>query len=212
MGFFKPFQHGHVFGHGALSIVDGRVHSRCVKKLLNLHLHLPSHSAHPRGMLRGLIRGTALRVTRRTTNPSEQLVFLKRYRQQLLRRGYSASTLDPIFQEAFATALTPPAATASEIEITLLDPVYKEDRPLAPYYTSVPKVDAADSLYLHVFHHPLDVNRVVIQQAFRKTVASPRACIPMESIRNHEAVPFGVSRLTIAYHRPRNVRDLIARN
>jgi hypothetical protein len=173
-----------------LSIVAGRVHSRCVEKKLNLHLHLPLHSAHPRGLLRALIRGTVLRISCITTDPIDRLDFLQKYRQQLRQCRFSPSTLDPLFQQEFPAVLAPIPDTARKA---------KNDK------------EAAKSLFFHVMYHPLDTPRSVIQQAFRNTMASPPSRPLLESIPNHKRVPFDVRRLVVAYHLPRNIQSAIAR-
>jgi len=52
-----------------LSIKEGRVTSTLFEKNLHLYLYLPCASAHPPGVLKGLIAGGLLRIIRLTSNP-----------------------------------------------------------------------------------------------------------------------------------------------
>jgi len=53
-----------------LTISNGHVESTLYKKSLSLYLYLLPGSAHPPGVLKGLIAGTLLRILRLTSNPS----------------------------------------------------------------------------------------------------------------------------------------------
>jgi hypothetical protein len=53
----------------ALTIWNGRVESNLFEKILNLYLYLPPHSAHPPGVLKGLVAGMLLHIIQLTTNP-----------------------------------------------------------------------------------------------------------------------------------------------
>jgi hypothetical protein len=61
----------------------GSIQTTLFEKLLNLYLYLPSHSAHPPGVLTGLIYGMIRRVYHLTSCPSDCLVYLKKFYRQL---------------------------------------------------------------------------------------------------------------------------------
>jgi len=52
-----------------LTITNGKIESTLYKKALSLYLYLPPGSAHPPGVLKGLIAGSLLRIICLTSNP-----------------------------------------------------------------------------------------------------------------------------------------------
>ena len=52
-----------------LTICNGRIETTLFEKELNLYLYLLPHSAHPTGVLKGLIAGMILRIIRLTSAP-----------------------------------------------------------------------------------------------------------------------------------------------
>lgn len=170
-----------------LTLSAGRIRSRCVDRVLNLHLYLPPHSAHPSGVLRAQIRGAINRITRLTTEPKARLAQIRLFRQRMLRRGYAAEAIDPLFRSE--------SAPTTAVSISTTTPADNK------------------GLFLHVDYHPLAPKRADIQRAFRRTVAfGDDGGGPLAALLNHCGVPLGVDRLTVAYHRPRNLRQLVARS
>jgi hypothetical protein len=161
---------------------DGKIHSRCVEKVLNLHLYIPPHSAHPPNILRGQIRGTLLRIRRLTTDPAIAQSLFRDFFLRLLRRGHSKQVLSRLFAEAESPS---PSNRASS--------------------------NLSNSLFLHVKYHPLDPRRRTIQDSFSRFVLQPHGKIALPDVKNHNGVPFVVNKLTVAYHRAPNLRDKIAR-
>jgi hypothetical protein len=76
-----------------LTIRKDRVQSTLFEKAMNLYLYLPPHSAHPPGVLKGLIAGMVLRILRLTSDPDERKAHGQGFFNCLRARGYLASTL-----------------------------------------------------------------------------------------------------------------------
>ena len=70
------------------------------EKALNLYLYLPPNSAHPPGILKGLIYGMVLRIRRLTSNDELVTRHIMDLFRRLRQRGYSLATLKPLFLAA----------------------------------------------------------------------------------------------------------------
>ena len=83
-----------------ISIANGIISTTIFEKDLNLHLYIPSHSCHSKGVLKGLIYGMTHRAKHLNTNESDCIPFLVRCFNRLLARGYEYSHIKPIFCDA----------------------------------------------------------------------------------------------------------------
>ena len=81
----------------SLSIERDKIVSTIYEKKLALYLYIPPHSAHPPGVLAGLIMGNTLRIHQLCTNDANIEDKLDAFFERLLNRGHQQSTLLPIF-------------------------------------------------------------------------------------------------------------------
>jgi len=95
-----------------LAITAGKMDSTLYKKSLSLYLYLPPGSAHPPGILKGLIAGSILQIVPLTSNPDTRKKHLSQMFTRLLAQGYTATQLKPIFntylQKFTQTSVTHP--------------------------------------------------------------------------------------------------------
>jgi hypothetical protein len=161
---------------------NGHASTRLYEKALNLYLYLPAHSAHPPGVLKGLIRGTYFRIQRLTSEPRLRLSQFRQLHLRLLARGYPSELLRPLFEEAITD--------------------YSLSR--KPTGTATPP------LFLHVPYHPQDPNSRQIQDAFRTTMLQPPNEPRLPTLCNTNGKPLDIDRLIIAYHKPRNLGNILA--
>jgi hypothetical protein len=150
-----------------------------------LYLYLPPHSAHPPSVLRGLVNSRLSQALRLTSSPLDRQQFVKKFYQRLLARGYHDAWLRPIFGQALRALEDPTPPTT-------------------------PPLDQPRPFYLHVHYHPADPPSSAIQRLFRSTVHSPPGEPPLPALRNLHNIPLNVDRLTVAYHRPPNLANLLA--
>lgn len=162
---------------------EERVETRLFEKALNLYLYLPSHSAHPPGVLKGLITGMLLRIQRLTTQPTLRSTAVQNFYTRLRARGYSPETLLPLFRSS-------PANSRPHI----LNRCTNGNLPL----------------FLHIPFHPCDPPSNVLQRSFREKLLHPPGEPLLPNLRNKRGVAVGVERFIIAYHRPRNLGNLLA--
>ena len=152
----------------------------------NLYLYLPPHSAHPPGVLTGLIYGMIQRAYRLTTDSIDCQRYLRKFYTRLRFRGYPKNTLQPLFEAGLANRAKPPR---------------NQRRKLNPPSTT---------LFLHVPYHPANPPSSALQEAYRTTLLHPKAATPLPQIANtHLGANCGVRRMVIAYHRPPNLANLL---
>ena len=130
-----------------LYITPTGIKSRLYEKPMNLYLYLPPRSAHPPGVLTGLIIGMTKRIYALTTELDDRAQSLRLLFLRLCNRGYDQATLRPLFEIAIKKAHTKKTAT----------------------------IDFNDEkrCYLHLSYHPQDPSSTVIQQTFRNTLLRP---------------------------------------
>ncbi len=175
-----------------LTIANGRIKLTLYEKALNLYLYLPPSSAHPPGVLKGLIAGAILRIIRLTSNPHTRKKHMNVFFMRLVARGYTPSHIRPIFDTYLRKYLT-----AADVQ----------QPPAVPRTTN-------DCAFLHVPYHPLDPSSREIQAAFRKHLlkenpANPYLTTPLPKLSNGRGHNLGINRLIVAYHRPRNLGNFL---
>ena len=67
----------------------GKIVTRTYQKPLNLHLYLPASSAHPPGVLKGMVIGTLCRYWLQNTNRDDYVLLVTLFAQRLNRQGHS---------------------------------------------------------------------------------------------------------------------------
>ena len=123
-----------------------RIKTKTFQKPLNLHLYIPPSSAHPPGMLRGLIFGTLRRFWTQNTNINDYRNITTKFAGHLMDRGYKREEIAPLFQE---------------ISNRLDEEASKGGPKTQPNKSSPGK-----SLFYHVEFHPHDIGRRAIRAAF----------------------------------------------
>ena len=158
------------------------------EKPLNLHLYIPPTSAHPPGLLPGIVFGTLFRIQTLCTDESDRYYRTKQFYQRLIVRGYQQDQLLPLFQKAITRAQNYTGPTARTHQL------------------------AADPFVIfHVRYHPQDPPSGQLQQAWRNLVASPPYKMPLSRIRNPSTrVAPNLDRMIIAYSRPLNLGNLLS--
>jgi hypothetical protein len=164
---------------------EGDIKTTLFEKPLNLYLYLPSHSAHPPGVLTGLIYGMIRRVYRLTSCPDDCFAYLQRFYRRLRERGYSPETLVPLFTSGLANRNKPARKKTSAS-------------------------NTKDTLFLHVPFHPANPSSQDLQSCFRDLLLHPRGGTPLPEMSTpHLGNECGLKRMILAYHRPRNLANFL---
>jgi hypothetical protein len=58
--------------------------------------------------------------------------------------------------------------------------------------------------------HPADPSAHIIQRAVRRYLTAPKGDVPICQLRNLKGFEFGVQRVIVAYHRPKNLKNYLA--
>jgi hypothetical protein len=162
---------------------------RLYEKALNLYQYLPPHSAHPPGVLQGLVCGNIFRIVRLCSYKKDRDDAIKNFYLRLRTRGYAENTIKPMFQQSLQRAL-------------------QSDGQKKPK-------DESERFFLHLQYHPNDPPSQSFQALFRRTMLHPKCehtgCseTPLYEMRNLYRGFLCVSRMTIAYHKPRNLQNLL---
>lgn len=177
-----------------ITLNNGSFETRLFEKQLNLYLYLPPTSAHPTGVLHGLITGMILRIFRLTSDKTRCTADIQRFYNRLIARGYSSKRIAPVFYKCIARFATGPL----------------EKSPATP---ETDGTDFQNTVFLHVPYHPLNPPSTDLQKDFRNILLDHRwrdpRSTPLPEIKNHIEVPIGVNRMIVAYHRPRNLANLL---
>ena len=70
---------------------------------------------------------------------------------------------------------------------------------------------ADDRLFFHIPFHPKDISRQRIRNMYEQTCETPdKNGESMKHFTTERGSRFGIRTMTIAYHRPKNLRDLLS--
>jgi hypothetical protein len=177
-----------VFLDLTLTLRDSQINCTLFEKPLNLHLHLPPHSAHPPGVLFGFIAGFIYRARTLCTLLEDSNRFINEYLTHLRSRGYAASVLRPLFIKALQLLASPPPAPVSD--------TVNPDEPPGSWFFKLP-------------YHPQDPAAHLIQRAWKSTVATPPLSKPLASI-DIKYRKLGDRRFIVCYRRPPNLGNLLS--
>lgn len=169
-----------------ISINHQRISTTLFEKPMNLHLYIPPHSAHPPGLLPGIVFGTLFRIYTLCSNDNDRIDRTRIFFKRLIARGYKADKIRPLFYRAIARAQT--------------------------YTGPADNTDSKDtsSIILHLPFHPNDPASYEIQRSWNDYIAKPPYKMPIWNLANKKRVKCGVKRMIIAYKRPMNLGNLLS--
>ena len=149
---------------------------------MNLYLYIPPHSAHPPGMIKGLIYGQLQRYKYQNSDRADYLIQIKLLYQRLRERGWQHNTLQAYFIEA-----------AKEIERKSITRNPEKSSSLSP----------KERAFLHIQYHPHDIPRCIIRKIYEKN------CPNFKDFYTNKGGKMDIKQLTIAFSRPKNIRDTL---
>lgn len=153
------------------------------EKALNLYLYLPPNSAHPPGILKGLIYGMVLRIRRLTSDDVLVAKHIMDLFRRLRQRGYSLATLKPLF---LAAMLRADGENKQELKKKLL--------------------------FLHLPFHPTDPPASTWRSLFVENVGHPPGSLPLCQLQGRLGYrrTFGEYRFIVAYSRQPTLGNLLS--
>jgi hypothetical protein len=123
------------------------------QKAMNLYLYIPPNSAHPGGLLQGLIFGRMRAYWYQNTEKKNFVRMAKLLSQRLIARGYSKKLLTPLFIEA-AKRLSRLDSTDKRTSVIATATDASEEKPI----------------FFHLPYHPRGVQRTTIRKTFDTTL------------------------------------------
>jgi hypothetical protein len=167
---------------------SGRITTRLYKKALNLHLYLSPLSAHPPGLLSGLVHGMPYQIIMLTSDLLDTSEDIQKWFFRLRNRGYPRSQRLPLFRSAYK----------------------KIDRCL---HSPPPPIDADTkhntSIFFHVPYNSLDPERGQIQHLAHTCLLEPNGEETLPYLKNFSNGYCEIKRLIVAYHKERNLKNLL---
>ena len=168
---------------------SNKIETTLFEKRLNLHLYIPPHSAHPPGLLPGIVYGTLFRIFTLCSNNEDKLQQTKVFFKRLIACGYKGNEIRTLFHKAIMRARA------------YSGPVHSEDD----------DHNSVNSVILHLPFHPNDPASSHIQAAWRTHVAKPQWKLPLEHMKNPKTKEkCNIKRMIIAYKRPMNLGNLLS--
>ena len=183
----SPLSTSVVFLDLTLTIVDDHIVSSLYKKPMNLHLYIPPRSAHPPGVLLGLVSGWIYRSLSLCSLLSDAHDNIRSLWTFLLARGYQPSKLRPVFDRAIATV-----------------------RPFNPNRTTTPVDPDHERIWLFKLrYHPQDPLSSQLQQLWSSCIANPPLRKPLADV-DIKYQPIGHRRFLVCYKRAPNLGNLLS--
>ena len=161
---------------------------------MNLYLYISPHSAHPPGVLNGIIFGHIYRIFHLCSDKLDQKAHIQRFYTRLQHRGYKPSTLKPIFTHAllhYGKVHRP---------INRIVNLPYPDNPDIPWH----------QMYLHVPYHPNNLPSYVYQLAWRNTIGAPKFEQRLQATKNKNGVRINIDRMVVAHSRPSNLGNKLS--
>ena len=177
------------------------IHYSTYQKPMNLFLYIPQHSASPPGLLKSLIFGLVGTYARQNSTRKDFELNVRKLFERLLARGYKKETLTEVFQEVASKLDAKPTA-----EPKSKCPPRKNNPQSTPAHT-----DNDSRLFFHLPYHPRGVSRRFIQQSYKNT------CEKVDELGEsfcemvtESGCHMRITKLTVAYSRPKNLRDVLS--
>ena len=170
-----------------ISIINSNtIETTLFEKRLNLHLYIPPHSAHPPGLLPGIVYGTLFHIFTLCSTEKDKQQQTKVFFKRLIARGYKGNDIRTLFHKAITRAKAYNGPTTAED-------------------------DDNNSVILHLLFHPNDPASSHIQEAWRTHVAKPKWKLPLEHMKIPKSKEkCNIKRMIIAYKRTMNLGNLLS--
>jgi hypothetical protein len=182
-----------VFMDLRLKIEEKKVVTSLYAKPMVLHLYIPPHSYAP-GVLPGIIFGNTLQIHQLCSQAGDVTREIKLFIHCLLDHGYQMAQLTPLFQQAMDNA-------KAYLECTALDHLCVKSKKGEGQHQRV---------FLYLPYHPANPSSKTTQQRWHERVANPKGQPLFHRLTNDQGYNIPIERLTIAWHCPPNLGNLLS--
>ena len=170
-----------------ITIKNGKIVTKTYQKPNNAYQYIPPHSAHPSGLINGVIYSLLRTYWRQNTKFSDFVKFSKLLFQRHLNQGWDQAVL----KQVFCTALNR-LNTEVRPEAPLPPGIYDVEDPIDN------EIDFEKRLFFHMQFHPSDVPNKVVRKLYEE--------ICQDVFHEHA----GIEQFTICYSRAKSLGSVIA--
>ena len=165
-----------------LTIEGNRIVTKTYQKPENPYLYIPPHSAHPAGMINGIIYSLLRTYWRQNTKYSDFVHFSSLLFRRHCLQGWNQDVLKRIFSSA-------------------LNKLYKSlEAPTPAPVTAPEEISSREHLFLHMQYHPRDIPKSDIRKIYS------------EVCEELFAEELDIKQFTIAYSRPTTIGSVVAKS
>ena len=130
-----------------LTVEGNKVVTKTYQKPENPYLYIPPHSAHPAGMINGIVFSLLRTYWRQNTKYSDFVHFSSLLFRRHCLQGWDQEVLRQVFSSA-------------------LNKLFKNLEVPAPAPANAPEIDPLERLFLHMQYHPKDIPKDEIRQIY----------------------------------------------
>jgi hypothetical protein len=175
-----------------VSINGNKLETTLYEKALNLYLYIPPHSAHPPGVLNGLVIGNIHRIFTLCSTETKIKELITMFYDRLIVRGYKDTDIRPLFETGIAR---------------MRDRIREETNP-APSLDEDPNT----RVFFHIPFNPGDPKSHIYQKLWRNIVVKPdgKPAEALPNLVNDAGHYIGIDRMTVAYSRCQNLANTLS--
>lgn len=167
--------------------------TKTFEKKENLHLYIPKHTAHPPGILYGMVIGVLWRYKLQNSKTEDYNNMKIKFFQRLHNRGYTITSLQPVFKKA-EEVIKQKEIDKTQYNINKLQQLQLQNQEVN---------NNDDTLFLHIRYHPRDLPRQAIRSLFNKN------CMNSNNKYSFTNNLLDIQRIIVAFSKPRSLRCLI---
>ena len=173
-----------------ISIREDRIVTSLYEKSMNLYLYIPPHSAHPPGVLTGLVSGNILRIQSLCSKQDDIYLRMKEFYARLLVCGYQRDLMISAFTKGITGAYT--FIKHGSVRRCVPD----KDK------------DTTGQVFFHLTYHPRDPTSKSLQRQWRQHLLHPQLEPPLWRLKNKHKIPIGIKLMCVAYSRLKNLGNI----
>ena len=112
---------------------ENKIEITLFEKQMNLHLYIPPHSAHPPGLLPGIVYSTLFRIFTICSSEEDKAKRTKTFFKRLIARGYKGNKIRNLFHKAINRARSYTGPSTVETQITMMSSYTYLSIPMIPH-------------------------------------------------------------------------------
>jgi hypothetical protein len=131
-----------------------KILTKTYQKEMNLFLYIPPLSAHPEGVLKGLVFGNLRWFWTQNPDINDYITITYQFFQHLLDRGHNATHLAHLFMSA--TSKLDAESKMMQVQLTMSK--------------KITQAEPKDTLFFHLEHHPRGIPRHTIRYIYKESL------------------------------------------